>query len=74
MLPASESSDSWAVNIVTFVPEVMDGYLGMLTDDFILVVDISCGEVDHDINDEHYIDWNNLILGYKDICFLKSRL
>ena len=44
------------VNIVTIVPEVMDGYLGMLTDDFILVVDISCGEVDHDINDEHYID------------------
>ena len=40
----------------------MDGYLGVLADNFILVIDISCGEVDHDVNDEHDVNWKENIL------------
>ena len=36
----------------------MDGYLGMLTHNLILVIDISCCEVYHDVNNEHDVNWN----------------
>ena len=34
----------------------MDGYLGMLTDHLVLVIDISCCKVYHDVNNEHNIN------------------
>ena len=36
----------------------MDGYLGMLTHNLILVIDIGCCEVYHDVNNEHDVNWN----------------
>ena len=39
-------------------PEVMDGNLGMLAHNFVLVVHVSGGEVDEDVNDEHDVNCN----------------
>ena len=30
----------------------------MLTYNLVLVVDVGCGEVDHDVHDEHDVNWN----------------
>ena len=54
----------------------MDGYLGMLTHDLILVIDISCCEVYHDVNNEHDINWNieKKLDGIKTIIWKTARL
>ena len=39
------------------LPEVMDGYFGVLTDNLILVIDIGCCKVYHDVHNEHNINW-----------------
>ena len=44
------------------IPEVMDGYLGVLTDHLVLVIDISCCKVYHDVNNEHNINWKYKIV------------
>ena len=43
-------------------PEVMDGNLGMLADNFVLVVHISGGEVDENIDDEHDVNCNQVAI------------
>ena len=58
----------------------MDGYLGVLAYNFILVIDICSGEVNHDINNEHDVNWKKNILKKQSImdpyfcsasCFVK---
>ena len=44
------------------IPEVMDGYLGVLTHNLILIIDIGRGKVYHDVNNKHDINWKKNIL------------
>ena len=44
------------------IPEVMDGYLGVLTHNLILIIDIGRGKVYHDVNNKHDINWKKIIL------------
>ena len=36
----------------------MDGYFRVLAYDLVLFIDVGGGEVDHDIHDEHDVNWN----------------
>ena len=38
------------------LPEIVDGNFWVLTDNFVLVVHVSCGKVDQDVDYEHYIN------------------
>ena len=35
----------------------MDGYFRVLADNFVLLIDVGGGEVDHYIHDEHDVNW-----------------
>ena len=48
--------------IEAILPEVVDGYFRVLTDHFVLVVDVRRGEVDHYIHNKHYINCKNVQL------------
>ena len=48
--------------IEAILPEVVDGYFRVLTDHFILVIDVRRGEVDHYIHNKHYINCKNVQL------------
>ena len=50
LIRPSESALIISQTEFSLIPEVMDGYLGMLTHDLILVIDIGCCEVYHDVN------------------------
>ena len=51
------------------LPEIVDGNFWVLTDNFVLVVDISRGKVDQDVDYEHYVNWKCKI-SQDDLCFL----
>lgn len=36
----------------------MDGYFRVLAYNLVLFIDVGGGEVDHDIHDEHDVNWN----------------
>ena len=42
------------------LPEIVDGNFWVLTDNFVLVVHVSCGKVDQYVDYEHYINWKDV--------------
>ena len=51
------SLNGFTIRVISRVkPEVMDGDLWVLTDNFILIIDVGGGEVDHDVNNKHNIN------------------
>ena len=40
-----------------YEPEIVDGNFWMLTDNFVLVIDICRGKVDQDVDYEHDVNW-----------------